>query len=56
MTIDPAPVNQPGSLVPGSLDALGWDAAWAETFAPFAADGLRPATGRGGPSRDFDRA
>ena len=38
MTIDPAPVNQPGSL-----DALGWDAAWAETFAPFAAEGLRPA-------------
>jgi ribosome biogenesis GTPase / thiamine phosphate phosphatase len=43
MTIDPAPVNQPGSLGAGSLTALGWDAAWAETFAPFAADGLRPA-------------
>jgi ribosome biogenesis GTPase len=38
MTIDPAPVNQPRSL-----DALGWDAAWAETFEPFAAEGLRPA-------------
>jgi ribosome biogenesis GTPase len=24
------------------LTALGWDAAWAETFAPFAAEGLRP--------------
>ena len=25
------------------LDALGWDAGWAEAFAPFAADGHRPA-------------
>src|SRR6476660_5913969 len=43
MTIDPAPVDQPGLFVRGSLQALGWDAAWTETFAPFAADGLRPA-------------
>jgi ribosome biogenesis GTPase len=28
---------------PGSLGALGWDAGWVETFAPFAADGLQPA-------------
>ena len=26
-----------------ALDRLGWDAGWAETFAPFAAEGLRPA-------------
>lgn len=25
------------------LETLGWDAAWAEQFAPFAADGLTPA-------------
>jgi ribosome biogenesis GTPase len=25
------------------LDALGWDAGWVEAFAPFAADGHRPA-------------
>lgn len=25
------------------LDTLGWDAAWAATFAPFAAEGLLPA-------------
>ncbi|MEA2620395.1 MAG: ribosome biosis GTPase / thiamine phosphate phosphatase [Chloroflexota bacterium] len=30
-------------MVPTALDALGWDAGWAEAFAPFAADGLRPA-------------
>ena len=29
--------------VPATLEALGWDAGWAESFAPFAADGLRPA-------------
>jgi ribosome biogenesis GTPase len=26
-----------------AIVALGWDAAWAESFAPFAAKGLRPA-------------
>ena len=31
------------SIAPTSLEALGWDAAWVETFAPFAAEGLRPA-------------
>jgi ribosome biogenesis GTPase / thiamine phosphate phosphatase len=25
-----------------ALEALGWDAGWAESFAPFAAEGLRP--------------
>ena len=25
------------------LTEVGWDARWAETFAPFAADGLEPA-------------
>ena len=29
--------------VPATLEALGWDAGWAESFAPFAAEGLRPA-------------
>ena len=33
----------PEPAVPTALDALGWDAGWAEAFAPFAADGLRPA-------------
>ncbi len=33
----------PEPTVPTALDALGWDAGWAEAFAPFAADGLRPA-------------
>lgn len=27
----------------GALTALGWDAGWAESFAPFAAEGIRPA-------------
>jgi ribosome biogenesis GTPase len=30
-------------LVRVALEALGWDTGWAESFAPFAADGLRPA-------------
>jgi ribosome biogenesis GTPase len=38
VTLDPAPLNEPGSL-----EALGWDAGWVETFAPFAAERLRPA-------------
>jgi ribosome biogenesis GTPase len=28
---------------PTTLAALGWDAGWTEVFAPFAAEGLRPA-------------
>jgi len=28
---------------PATLEALGWDADWADAFAPFAAEGLRPA-------------
>lgn len=28
---------------PATLEALGWDADWVDAFAPFAADGLRPA-------------
>jgi ribosome biogenesis GTPase len=28
---------------PATLEALGWDAGWADAFAPFAAEGLRPA-------------
>lgn len=35
MTTDP-------SLAADSLAALGWDAAWADAFAPFVADGRRP--------------
>ncbi len=31
------------ALEPTPLDALGWDAGWAESFVPFAAEGLRPA-------------
>lgn len=31
------------ALEPTTLETLGWDAAWAESFAPFAAEGLRPA-------------
>jgi ribosome biogenesis GTPase len=31
------------TLEPGATDALGWDAGWAESFAPFAAEGHRPA-------------
>jgi hypothetical protein len=27
---------------PTGLEALGWDAAWAASFAPFAAEGHRP--------------
>jgi len=29
--------------IPIAPEALGWDAAWAEAFAPFAGEGLRPA-------------
>jgi ribosome biogenesis GTPase len=32
MTVEPTPIG-----------ALGWDAGWAESFAPFSGDGLRPA-------------
>ena len=28
---------------PATLEALGWDAGWAEALAPFEAEGLRPA-------------
>jgi ribosome biogenesis GTPase len=28
---------------PTTLEALGWDEGWVEAYAPFAADGLRPA-------------
>jgi hypothetical protein len=37
MVLDPASATDPGSLA-----ALGWDADWAEAFAPFAGGGLRP--------------
>ena len=30
-------------LLAPALERLGWDAAWAEAFAPFAAAGHRPA-------------
>jgi ribosome biogenesis GTPase / thiamine phosphate phosphatase len=30
------------TLEPTTLEALGWDAAWVESFAPFAAEGLTP--------------
>jgi ribosome biogenesis GTPase len=30
-------------LLDGAIQALGWDAAWGEAFAPFAARGHRPA-------------
>jgi ribosome biogenesis GTPase len=30
------------SFEPTTLAALGWDAGWVETFAPFADEGLRP--------------
>jgi ribosome biogenesis GTPase len=35
MTIEPTASDR--------LDSLGWDAGWAEAFAPFAADGRHPA-------------
>jgi ribosome biogenesis GTPase len=28
---------------PATLEALGWDAGWVDAFAPFAAEGVRPA-------------
>ena len=31
------------TLEPKSLEALGWDDSWVEAYAPFAAEGLRPA-------------
>ncbi|MEA2631004.1 MAG: ribosome biosis GTPase / thiamine phosphate phosphatase [Chloroflexota bacterium] len=31
------------TIEPTTLAALGWDAGWVTAFAPFAADGLRPA-------------
>ena len=31
------------TIGPTTLEALGWDAAWAAAFAPFAADGRQPA-------------
>ena len=31
------------TIAPTTLEALGWDAGWVEAFAPFAAEGLRPA-------------
>jgi hypothetical protein len=30
-------------VIATTIEALGWDAGWAETFAPFAARGHRPA-------------
>jgi ribosome biogenesis GTPase len=33
----------PAEAPPVTLEALGWDAAWAAAFAPHAADGLAPA-------------
>ena len=55
-----APASSSGSaemtLDLPTLEALGWDAGWADAFAPFAAAGLAPGAGRRRPPRDRHRA
>jgi ribosome biogenesis GTPase len=41
--LEPSEPLEPEGSSDDALAALGWDAAWAETFAPFAAEGHRPA-------------